>query len=122
MNLAQALYTGTLAGKLAQLEKKNSQLARKMSRRPTTKAIEEDLGRMALLLRSVTELCLEKGVFDESELAHKLETLDLADGVEDGRLDPDVLMPGEQKLADLQPIPVVTKRSRKKKTNRRKKR
>ena len=28
----------------------------------------------------------------------------------------------EQKLADLQPIPVVTKRSRKKKTNRRKKR
>jgi len=110
----------TLAGQVARLEKRNAGMARRMrrgrrSRRTTIKTLEEDLGRMALLLRSVTELGLEKGAFTDDELARKLEQVDFADGILDGGLDLDVVMPGEEKLADLQPLPVIRKKKRRKK-------
>ena len=116
MDWIHYLNEGTLAGRLARLEKRNSEMARRLGRsgRVTAKMLQDDLGRMALLLRSVTELCIEKGVFSDGELARKLEQVDIADGVTDGRLDPDVVMPGEEQLADLQPLPMIKKKKRRK--------
>jgi hypothetical protein len=67
--------------------------------------LERDLGRVALVARSLAELCIRKGVFSAEEFEAQFRESDLADGVSDGRLDPKVVKPGEQKLADLKPIP-----------------
>ncbi len=47
-----------------------------------------DVERLALLTRSLAELCLEKGVLTKDELKTRMFELDLADGEQDGRLDP----------------------------------
>jgi hypothetical protein len=75
-------------------------------------ALERDLGRVALLARALADLCLAKGLLTKEELARQILETDFADGAKDGRLDPDVLMPGEQKLAELEPLekPVVRRR------------
>ena len=81
-----------------------------------TRALEDDLARVALLARSLAELCLEKGLLTEAELGRKIVEVDLADGVGDGRLDPAVALPGEQKLAKLEPLPerpIVRRKPRK---------
>ena len=66
--------------------------------------LDASIGRIALLARATAELCMAKGIFTEAELRQRLTEVDMADGAEDGRLDPDVVMPGETKLADLKPI------------------
>lgn len=50
--------------------------------------LRADLERLALLTRSLAELCLEKGVLSKDELKTRMFELDLADGTQDGRLDP----------------------------------
>ena len=82
--------------------------------------LEDDLARVALLTRSLAELCLKKGLFTRAELRAMLLAVDFADGTQDGGLEPSVLMPGEQKLADLEPYPRRRPAKGKRKKKRRK--
>jgi hypothetical protein len=66
--------------------------------------LEEQLARVAMLARGLADACLSKGVLTREELAGFLLEADLADGVEDGGLDPDVALPGEDRPADLRPL------------------
>ena len=66
--------------------------------------LEADLARVALLARSLAEVCLDKGVLTKDELRIKLLEVDMADGARDKGLDPKVALPGESKLAELRPI------------------
>ena len=66
--------------------------------------LEDQLARVAMLARGLADACLAKGVLTKQELAHFLLEADLADGVEDGGLDPDVALPGEDRPADLRPL------------------
>ncbi len=76
---------------------------------------EDELGRVALLARSLAELCIAKGLITTDELRKQMLATDLEDGQGDGKLDPRVVMPGESKLADLDPIePSPAKRPKKK--------
>jgi hypothetical protein len=67
-------------------------------------SLEDGLARVALLARSLAELCIAKGVLTREELTAQLAATDFADGARDQRLDPEVALPGEEKLADLSPI------------------
>ena len=51
-------------------------------------ALEEDLGRAALVLRALMEACVKKGVVTPDELLLLMKQADLADGAADGKLDP----------------------------------
>ena len=61
--------------------------------------LEDDLGRIALVLRSLAELCIQKGVLTPAELKQRMLAADLDDGVADQRLDPKALIPGESRAA-----------------------
>lgn len=66
--------------------------------------LEDQLARVAMLARGLADACLAKGVFTREDLARFLIEADLADGVEDGGLDPSVALPGEEMPADLRPL------------------
>ena len=55
--------------------------------------LEQDLGEAVLLLRTMSDLCVAKGVISAEEMMAKAEELDALDGVIDGRMskpvDPD---------------------------------
>jgi hypothetical protein len=55
--------------------------------------LEEDLARAVLLIHTLTEACIRKGVFTREEVAQVSREIDLFDGVADGRLDPTVVRP-----------------------------
>jgi hypothetical protein len=59
--------------------------------------LENDLGRALLLLHSLVETCVRKGVLTRDEIRDVARELDLADGVVDGKVDPSVLRPEEEK-------------------------
>ncbi len=58
-----------------------------------TLQIEEILSRMCLLLKSLTEVCIAKGVFTRDVLEAMIDQIDAGDGVRDGKLDPRELFP-----------------------------
>jgi hypothetical protein len=62
--------------------------------------LEEDLARVALLSRTLAELCLSKGLITKQELAEQLVATDIVDGALDFGLDPSLLLPGEERLRD----------------------
>lgn len=62
--------------------------------------LEEDVARIALLSRAVSELLLKKGVFTKRELAEQLVATDVVDGALDFGLDPALALPGEERLRD----------------------
>lgn len=91
---------------LARLDAKLGRLQPKgrsgsLSTQQRLEELESGLGRVALLARALAELCLEKRVLTLAELERVLEQVDLADGVRDGRLEPDVALPGEHRIAPL---------------------
>jgi len=55
--------------------------------------LEDDLARALLLIHTLTEACLRKGVFTRAEIAQTAAEVDLLDGVADGKLDPAVVRP-----------------------------
>jgi len=67
--------------------------------------LEEDLARVALLSRTLAELCLSKGVISKQELAEQLVATDIVDGALDFGLDPSLTLPGEERLRDDLPKP-----------------
>lgn len=50
--------------------------------------LEEDLARAVLLIHTLVEACVRKGVFTREEIARAAAEIDLFDGVADGKLDP----------------------------------
>jgi hypothetical protein len=50
--------------------------------------LEDELARTRLLLYTLTELCVSKGVMTQKELQAMAKKVDLADGVQDGKLAP----------------------------------
>jgi hypothetical protein len=66
--------------------------------------LERDLGRVALVARTLADLCIAKGVFNGDEFEAHFREADLADGIGDDRLDASVAKPGERKLAELKPL------------------
>lgn len=75
--------------------------------------LEEDLARVALLSRSLAELCLSKGLITKQELAEQLVATDIVDGALDFGLDPSLTLPGEERLRDDLPKPPRAKKSKK---------
>jgi hypothetical protein len=105
---------------LEELDERMSSLLRanreiRTSSRARIEALEDGLGRVALLARSLAELCLEKGLVTRDELAERLRGVDLADGTEDRRLHPKVALPGESRPAE----PAPSKAARNARTKRR---
>ena len=49
--------------------------------------LEDDLGRVALLTRSLIDAVLKKGLITQVELAEMMAKQDLVDGERDGKLD-----------------------------------
>ena len=48
--------------------------------------LEQEFAEATLLLRALSELCIEKGVFTGDEIVDKAVALDAADGKVDGRI------------------------------------
>lgn len=87
--------------------RRRSDRAERQKRRADRERIHElevELARVSMLARALGDLCLAKGVVTRDELAAALLEADLADGVQDGGLDPDVVLPGESRPADLEPL------------------
>ncbi|HTF87646.1 MAG TPA: hypothetical protein VK843_04495 [Planctomycetota bacterium] len=82
------------------------------------RALEDDLGRVALLARALAEVCIKKGLLTPAELGQMMTEVDMADGASDGKLDPEVAFPGEHKLANLAPHTPQPKPVRKKSRGR----
>jgi hypothetical protein len=57
--------------------------------------LEDDLARAVLLIHSLTEACVQKGIFTREEIAKTAAEIDMFDGIADGKLDPKVVRPGE---------------------------
>jgi hypothetical protein len=55
--------------------------------------LEEDLARAVLMIHTLVEACVRKGVFTREEIARVSAEVDLWDGVADGRLDPATVRP-----------------------------
>ena len=53
-----------------------------------------DMAALALLTRSLAELCLARGVLTRDELKQRMLELDIIDGRADGGLDPKLAVPG----------------------------
>jgi len=109
------LHDWFTAGEFNELERRlasSQKLARERqaSARSRIEALENDLGRIALVTRSLADLCLAKGLLTKEELVRQLLEADLADGVRDQRLSADVVLPGEAKPAGPPPDPSTRKK------------
>ena len=78
---------------IAQSIRGRSRTARNDARRSKTARVEleDDVGFLALALLALVGSLVEKGVLKEDELKEHILRLDQLDGVEDGKLTPDVL-------------------------------
>lgn len=76
------------------LAMRNARLAAAKTAVERHDALEDDLGRVALLARALAQLCLRQGILKAEDLKNMLLEVDLADGVADRRLDPKAVMPG----------------------------
>ncbi len=55
--------------------------------------LEDDLARALLVIHTLTEACIQRGVFTRAELNQMAAHVDMWDGVADGKLDPSVIRP-----------------------------
>jgi len=77
-----------------EIEEQTKRRARAMRRDRRSAArqredLESDVGFLALTLLSLVRSLVEKGVLSPEDLRAHMRELDAADGVEDGKLDPD---------------------------------
>jgi hypothetical protein len=59
--------------------------------------LEDDLGRLALLVHALAEVCVRKGVLTREEITAMMAEVDMLDGVADGKLDPNALRPKDER-------------------------
>ena len=87
--------------------------------------LEDGIGLLALVTRSLAEVCIEKGLLTHGDLMRNLTRLDLADGRRDRRLNPQLALPEKRaarKPAARKPAarkPAARKARRKQTTRRR---
>ena len=55
--------------------------------------LEDDLGRTLLLLVALADTCMAKGVLTKKDITEMAKKIDPADGVPDGKLDPEAVWP-----------------------------
>jgi hypothetical protein len=65
--------------------------------------LSNDLGRALLLLHSLVETCVRKGVLTRDEIRDVAREVDLADGAADGKVDPASLRPPEEQQSHRPP-------------------
>jgi hypothetical protein len=58
--------------------------------------LEDDLGRLTLFAQTLAEACVRNGLLTREQISTIAQELDLADGKQDGKLDPSVMRPKEQ--------------------------
>ena len=56
--------------------------------------LERDLARVALVVRALADLAIERGLFTHDQLRQQFDQADFADGVFDSGLDPQLVAPG----------------------------
>ncbi|MDA7977463.1 MAG: hypothetical protein MPJ50_01680 [Pirellulales bacterium] len=54
-------------------------------------ALEEELARAVLVIHTLLEVCVRKGVFSKEEFRSVVDEMDFLDGIMDGKLDPRAL-------------------------------
>lgn len=62
--------------------------------------LEGDLGRALLLLQALAETCVAKGILSRQEIAEMAKTIDVSDGIADGKLDPQTMRPAPSPAAE----------------------
>lgn len=73
-------------------------------------ALENDVAHLALVLRAVGDLLLEKGLVTEAELESKISAADLLDGSADRRLSPKLAKAGSKAPPAPAPAPAAPAR------------
>lgn len=86
---AQAMHLRSIAHSMRTHSRNANRSARRAS--VARDEIEDDLGFVALVLMSLVGSLIEKGVIQEEDLAAHIKRLDTLDGIEDGKLNPDML-------------------------------
>lgn len=84
---------------LRALEQSTRELALVSAHRRTQTArkveeLERDLARVALVVRAIADLAIERGLFTDAQLRAQFDQADFADGVFDAALDPKLVAPG----------------------------
>ena len=59
--------------------------------------LEDDLARAVLLIHTLAEACIKKGLLTRDEIAEAAREVDLLDGTADGKLDPSAVRPKQQR-------------------------
>ena len=62
--------------------------------------LEDDLARAVLLIHTLVETCIRKGIFTREEIVEAAREIDLFDGVADGKLDPARVRPKQRQEGD----------------------
>ncbi|MBW3596303.1 MAG: hypothetical protein KY475_03400 [Planctomycetes bacterium] len=91
----------SLNRKLRHVQRSRSQVDARL--REEIDQLSNDLGRALLLLHSLVETCVRKGVLTRDEIRDVAREIDLADGAADGRVDPAALRPPEEQLPERPP-------------------
>lgn len=84
---------------IRELEQRTRELALVSAHRRTQavrklEELERDLARVALVVRAIADLAIEKGLFTDAQLRAQFDQADFADGVFDAALDPKLVAPG----------------------------
>lgn len=83
----------------SQIDKLNAAVESLVTRERTThtqtaervEALEEELARAVLVIHTLLEVCVRKGVFSKADFQQVVDEIDFLDGMIDGKLDPRAL-------------------------------
>jgi hypothetical protein len=70
-----------------------------------TEELEDDLGRLTLLVHALAEACVRKGVLSREEISAMASEIDLLDGCADGKLAPSTFRDPDQQREKRPPSP-----------------
>ncbi|MCH2123755.1 MAG: hypothetical protein MK165_03125 [Pirellulaceae bacterium] len=89
-------------------EQEMRDLRRKSSRQRATlhdeiDEVNDDLARTVLLLHALVQACLRKGLLTREDITAVATELDLKDGVQDGKLNPQLARPPQERASDRPP-------------------
>ena len=112
--LVHDFWTAREFNEIEERTKAHARALRRSGRRASRQReeLETDVGFLALTLLSLVRSLVDKGVLSAEELRAHMRELDAADGVEDGRLDPDAARDSLGAPAPARPEPPAPKRRR----------
>lgn len=93
------LLLGPQMEAIRQLEQRTRELSlvsahRRAQTARRVEVLERDLARVALVVRALADLAIERGLFTHDQLRAQFDQADFADGVFDSGLDPKLVAPG----------------------------